>query len=67
MQLTSMGLFIITNKKYRTVRVPENLVESILKIIEEKYELGYRSHSEFIIDAVRRRVEQLLSNKIKEI
>ncbi|MEJ2280191.1 MAG: ribbon-helix-helix domain-containing protein [Candidatus Lokiarchaeota archaeon] len=51
------------NKKYRTVRVPENLVDSILKIIEEKNELGYRSHSEFIIDAVRRRVEKLLKDK----
>ncbi|MHA1805129.1 MAG: ribbon-helix-helix domain-containing protein [Promethearchaeota archaeon] len=45
---------------YRTVRIPENLVETVLKIIEEKKELGYRSHSEFIIDAIRRRVEDLL-------
>mgnify|MGYP006297637073 CR=1 FL=1 len=45
---------------YRTVRVPEELIETILKIIEEHKELGYRSHSEFIIDAVRRRVEKLL-------
>jgi DNA-directed RNA polymerase sigma subunit (sigma70/sigma32) len=46
--------------KYRTVRVPADLVESILKIIKEHNELGYRSHSEFIIDCVRRRVEDFL-------
>jgi len=46
--------------QYRTVRIPANLVESILKIIEEHNELGYRSHSEFIIDCVRRRVEDFL-------
>ncbi|MHA1689126.1 MAG: ribbon-helix-helix domain-containing protein [Promethearchaeota archaeon] len=45
---------------YRTVRIPENLIEAVLKIIKEKKELGYRSHSEFIIDAIRRRVEELI-------
>ena len=45
---------------YRTVRVPEELVETVLRVIKEQKELGYRSHSEFIIDAVRRRVEELL-------
>lgn len=45
---------------YRTVRIPEDLVETVLKIIDERKELGYRSHSEFIIDAIRRRVEELL-------
>ncbi len=45
---------------YRTVRVPEELVESVITIINENKELGYRSHSEFIIDAIRRRVEHFL-------
>jgi metal-responsive CopG/Arc/MetJ family transcriptional regulator len=49
------------------VRIPENLVESILKIIETKKELGYRSHSEFIIDAVRRRVEDLFDKNLKKL
>ncbi|TXT62305.1 MAG: hypothetical protein BAJALOKI3v1_620006 [Promethearchaeota archaeon] len=47
--------------QYRTVRLPEELVKTVKKIIEEKKELGYRSHSEFIIDATRRRVEKLLT------
>ncbi len=51
---------------YRTVRVPEELVETILNLIKEQKELGYRSHSEFIIDAVRRRVEELLKYNRKQ-
>jgi len=51
---------------YRTVRLPEELVETVLNLIKEKKELGYRSHSEFIIDAVRRRVEELLKNNKKQ-
>ena len=46
--------------KYRTIRVPENLVESVITLIGESKELGYRSHSEFIIEAIRRRVEDLI-------
>jgi len=52
-----LGIIITT---YRTVRIPEDLVQSVLKSIEDHKELGYRSHSEFIIDAVRRRVEKLI-------
>ncbi|MBD3340656.1 MAG: CopG family transcriptional regulator [Candidatus Lokiarchaeota archaeon] len=48
---------------YRTIRVPEPLVDSVKKIIGERNELGYRSHSEFIIDAVRRRVEKLIAKE----
>jgi len=50
---------------YRTVRIPGELVETVLNLIKKKKELGYRSHSEFIIDAVRRRVEELLKNNDK--
>ena len=44
---------------YRTVKLPNNLIESIKKIIQEHEDLGYRSHSEFIIDATRRRLEEI--------
>jgi len=47
---------------YRTVRVPEELVYTVLKIIKENEELGYRTHSEFIIEAIRRRVEEFKRN-----
>lgn len=52
---------------YRTVRIPEELVETITKLIKDQRELGYRSHSEFIIDAIRRRVEEfIIINKNKK-
>ncbi len=50
--------------KYRTVKLPDNLIESVKKMIEEHKDLGYRSHSEFIIDATRRRME-VLKEQIK--
>ncbi len=46
---------------YRTVRLPEDLVGTVKALIKEQKELGYRSHSEFNIEAVRRRVEVLLN------
>jgi Arc/MetJ-type ribon-helix-helix transcriptional regulator len=55
------------NRKYRTVRLPESLIETVQNLIEERRELGYRSHSEFVIDAVRRRVEKLLPIKNEQI
>ncbi|MBD3340655.1 MAG: CopG family transcriptional regulator [Candidatus Lokiarchaeota archaeon] len=47
--------------RYRTIRIPDDLVKSIQEIIDDHKELGYRSHSEFIIDAVRRRVEEFIN------
>jgi metal-responsive CopG/Arc/MetJ family transcriptional regulator len=37
-------------------------METIEDILEERDDLGYRSRSEFVIDAIRRRVENLLDN-----
>lgn len=47
---------------YKSIRVPEELVLTVKRIIKEKKDLGYHSHSGFIIDAVRRRVEKLFMN-----
>ncbi|MFX1375328.1 MAG: hypothetical protein ACFFA0_05915 [Promethearchaeota archaeon] len=54
-------MFIITD--YRTVQLPNDLVEDIIKEIRENKKLGYRSHSEFIIDATRRRLEEVRKAK----
>jgi len=45
--------------KYRSVKIPEDVIENILKIIKEHKELGYRTHSEFVNEAVRRRLEEI--------
>ena len=51
--------------KHRTVGIPEDLIEEIKKEIESDNTLGYRSHSEFIIDAARRRLEEIRKLKRK--
>lgn len=40
--------------KYSSVKVPEDLVKAIKKLINENKDLGYRTHSEFIINAARK-------------
>jgi metal-responsive CopG/Arc/MetJ family transcriptional regulator len=49
--------------EYRTVRIPEELVKTVKKTMKKRDNLAYRSHSEFIIDAVRRRVEDLMNSE----
>lgn len=53
--------------KYRTIRIPESLIESVEVIMDKRQDLGYRSRSEFVIDAIRRRVENLLNSNHKNI
>ena len=48
---------------YRSVSIPEELVEKARKLIIEQ-RLGYRSVSEFIIDALRRRIEELEKKEV---
>ena len=43
---------------WKTVALPEELITKVDKIVaEEKH--GYRSRNDFVIDAVRRRLEEL--------
>jgi len=50
---------------YRSVKIPNELIEDILKIIENHKELGYRTHSEFIIEATRKRLEEIKKSNNK--
>ncbi len=43
---------------YRSLRIPDDLVEKIEDVINKK-DLGYASISEFVKDAVRRRLEDI--------
>ena len=51
------------NKHYKTIRVPGRVVREVLKIINNpKINVkGYRSHSEFIIAAIRDKIEKEIS------
>ncbi len=51
-------------KMYDTIKVPHDLVLKVEKAISTS-DMGYRNRSEFIIEAVREKVQQL--SKIKEV
>ncbi len=44
---------------YTSIKVREEFAEQVRKIIQQKPELGYRTVTDFFIDSVRRRIEQL--------
>lgn len=49
----------MVRKNYRSVKIPEELVVEIENIIKTRGELSYKSKSEFVKDAVRRRLEEI--------
>ena len=44
---------------YRNIKVPDELIKEIISFIETHKELGYRTHSEFIIESIRKRLIEL--------
>ncbi len=44
---------------YRTVRLPSDMINEINKIRLEHPEWGYRTHTEFVIEATRKRLEEI--------
>ena len=53
------------NGDYTTIKIPKELADQIDQIIQSG-KLGYRSRAELVIEATRRRIEQLLSNNIMD-
>ena len=45
--------------KYRYIGIPLALHGQIVKIVDE-HSFGYRSPAEFVIDAIRRRLEEIM-------
>ncbi len=52
-----------TRKHYRGLTIPESLIEKVEDIIEKRKELGYVSVSEFVKEAIRRRIEEIESKE----
>jgi len=52
------------NQDYRTVKIPSDLARKIESVIKSSG-LGYRNVSEFVIDAARRRLEEI--KKMQEV
>ncbi len=51
--------------KYKSVKVPEKLIDQINKERETNEFICYRSHTEFVIDAICRRLEKVRKYKFK--
>ncbi len=51
-------------KAYRSLRIPEELITKVEDVLHSK-NLGYASISEFLKDAVRRRLEEIERTKKK--
>lgn len=47
------------NENYLNVRLPRELIAEIDRLVDRKA-LGFRSRAEFVADAIRRRVEQII-------
>ena len=47
--------------RYRYVSIPTELIEQVEKIVDFK-KFGYRSIAEFVVDATRRRLEDIFTN-----
>ncbi|TET90495.1 MAG: ribbon-helix-helix protein, CopG family [Methanomassiliicoccales archaeon] len=52
-----------TRKHYRGLTIPESLIEKVEDLIEKRKELGYVSVSEFVKEAIRRRIEEIESKE----
>jgi len=48
-------------KGYDSVNLPSGLYRKVWELIEARADLGYRSITEFVAEAVRKRVEELNS------
>ncbi|MFQ5711363.1 MAG: ribbon-helix-helix domain-containing protein [Candidatus Geothermarchaeales archaeon] len=48
--------------KYTTVKIPKDIADTIDEV-NSRLRLGYRSRTEFILDCIRRRLEELRSQR----
>ncbi|MEA2089687.1 MAG: hypothetical protein U9O89_02885 [Thermoproteota archaeon] len=52
--------------RYKTVQLPEQMVQQIKRVIGEFKKLGYVSIKGFVEDSVRRRLEEIESRRHSE-
>ncbi|MGC8581368.1 MAG: hypothetical protein ACP5RS_04775 [Thermoplasmata archaeon] len=53
-------------KGYKSVTISENLLNRIESFINENPELGIRSVTEFVVESIRKRIEDLEEIKMKK-
>ena len=52
-------------KGYTTVAIPDEMIETVERIISKRPDFAYRNRSEFIIEAVRDKVRDI--SKMQEV
>ena len=57
--MTSIGDGIMPVKGYDSVNLPSGLYDKVKKLVKTRADLGYRSVTEFVAEAVRRRTEEI--------
>lgn len=50
----------MADDNYVGVRLPKELIDDVDRLVDRKA-MGFRSRAEFIADAIRRRLEQILA------
>lgn len=51
------------NSKYKTIQLPTDLVELIDEIVA-KHKFAYRSRAEFVVEAIRRKIEEIPKKEV---
>ena len=64
--LEKLKIKVAMIRDYTTVQIPNALLREVEKVITEYKNLGYRNRSEFIIEATRRRIEEIKKVEKKE-
>ena len=64
--LEKLKIKVTMIRDYTTVQIPNALLREVEKVITEYKNLGYRNRSEFIIEATRRRIEEIKKVEKKE-
>ena len=55
-----------SKRSHITVSIPRDLVERIKELINQKELKGYRNHSEFITESIRKRLQEYEKNNFEE-
>jgi len=51
---------------YKTISIPEEMFNEIVRVIKVRPDLGYQTVTEFIKDAIRRRLEEIKKEMVLE-
>jgi len=54
-------------KNYSVVSVPKSVMNKVKQLLEEEQITGYRNPTEFVLDAIRRRIEEIEKKQTTDI